>query len=166
MVVKDYDYIKGNTAAKPQRRSNESDRRKYEELKRSKKDRNKRLREDQNKKRKGILQIALLIFILGVTTISRDAKVYTMQKEVKKINADIKTVNDENEALRVELLKVASLENIRTNAEEKLGMAVVTKENVVQIDLSENYFAELETESTKGNKEEKSLFSKLMDALD
>lgn len=89
-----------------------------------------------------------------------------MQSEVKEINADIKMVNDENEALRVELLKVASLENIRTNAEEKLGMAVVTKENVVQIDLSENYFAELENESTKGNKEGKSLFSKLMDALD
>ena len=166
MVVKDYDYIKGNTAAKPQRRNNESDRKKYEELKRSKKDRNKRLREDQNKKRKGVLQIALVIFILGVTTVARDTKVYNMQKEVSKINSKIKIVNDENEALRVGLLKVASLENIRTNAEEKLGMTVATKEDIVQIDLSENYFAELETESTKENKEEKSLFSRLMDALD
>jgi len=36
-----------------------------------------------------------------------------MQSDLAKLNSEIKSVDDENEALRVELLKVASLDNIQ-----------------------------------------------------
>lgn len=166
MVVKEYDYIKGNTASNP-RRSSESDRRKYEELQRSKKLRKKRQIEDERRKRRGVRQIAVAIFMLGTITIARDSKVYSMQKEVTALNSEIKKVDDETEALRVELLKVASLDNIQKNAEEKLGMVVATKDQMLQMDLSENYFEDLENDKTdEKTNGDKGLFSKIMDALD
>ena len=164
MLVKEYDYIKGNTAINPRRQDNEQERIKREKLERAKRNRNKRIREEEIKTRKGILQVALIIVMIGFTTIARDGKVYKMQREVIKINKEIKMINDENEALRVDLLKVASLDNIKTNAEERLDMVVATKENMVEIDFSENYFADLESEITDENNQ-KGLFSRLMDAL-
>ena len=165
MLVKEYDYIKGNTAVNPRRQDNEQERIKREKLERAKRNRNKRLREEEIKTRKGILQVALIIVMLGFTTILRDSKVYEMQREVIKINKEIKMINDENEALRVDLLKVASLDNIKTNAEERLGMVAATKENMVEIDFSENYFEDLESDITNENNNQKGLFSRLMDAL-
>ena len=127
MIVKEYEYIRGNTATQP-RRSSEPDRKRYEELQKAKRERKRRKLEEERRKRKGARQIAAAIAILGVITIARDTKVYSMQSDLAKLNSEIKSVDDENEALRVELLKVASLDNIKTNAEEKLGMVVATKD--------------------------------------
>ena len=150
MIVKEYEYIRGNTAAQP-RRSSERKRRKLEE---------------ERRKRKGARQIAAAIAILGFITIARDTKVYSMQSDLAKLNSEIKSVDDENEALRVELLKVASLDNIKTNAEEKLGMVVATKDEMLQMDLSGNYFEDLENDETNAKDNKSGLFSKIMDALD
>ena len=146
MVVKEFEfeYVNGNTVVKPQRRSEETDKKKYEELQRSKRERNKRLREEEKKKRKGILQIAAFIFVIGIVIISRDNNVYSTQKELTNITSEIKVVRDDNEALRVDLLKVASLENIKTKAEKKLGMVAATKENTIQIELPNKYFDNIE----------------------
>ena len=134
MIVKEYEYIRGNTATQP-RRSSEPDRKRYEELQKAKRERKRRKLEEERRKRKGARQIAAAIAILGVITIARDTKVYSMQSDLAKLNSEIKSVDDENEALRVELLKVASLDNIKTNAEEKLGMVVATKDEMLQMDL-------------------------------
>lgn len=166
MIVKEFDYIKGNTAVQP-KRSSEPDRKKYEDLQKAKKERKRRKLEDERRKRKGVRQIALAIFVLGVITIARDTKVYSMQKSLADINREIKVINDENEALRVELLKVASLDNIKTNSESRLDMEVATKDQMIHLDLSENYFEDLENDKANEKNNEKSgLFSKLMDALD
>ena len=117
MIVKEYEYIRGNTATQP-RRSSEPDRKRYEELQKAKRERKRRKLEEERRKRKGARQIAAAIAILGVITIARDTKVYSMQSDLAKLNSEIKSVDDENEALRVELLKVASLDNIKTNAKD------------------------------------------------
>ena len=165
MLVREYDYIKGNTAVNPNRQGLEKQRENKEKLEKIRKQRNKKIKEAQAKKRLGVLQIAGVIFFMGFITISRDSKVYNMQRDVTKINKEIKLINDENEALRVDLLKVASLDNIKTNAEERLGMSVATKENTIQVDFSQNYFEDLESEITDENNTQKGLFSRLMDAL-
>ncbi|MBS5926500.1 MAG: cell division protein FtsL [Clostridium sp.] len=166
MKVKEYEYIRGNTAAQP-RRSSETDRKRYEELQKAKRERKRRKREEERRKRRGARQIAAAIAILGFITIARDTKVYSMQNDLAKLNSEIKSVDDENEALRVELLKVASLDNIKTNAEEKLGMVVATKDEMLQMDLSGNYFEDLENDETNAKDNNKSgLFAKIMDALD
>ena len=58
MKVKEYEYIRGNTAAQP-RRSSETDRKRYEELQKAKRERKRRKREEERRKRRGARQIPL-----------------------------------------------------------------------------------------------------------
>ena len=113
MVVKEYDYIKGNTALNPKRKVNERDNKKYDQLKKSKKNRERRIQEQKRKTRATMLQISLFILIMGIITIARDSQVFTMQKELTSINKEIKIYEAENEALKVDLLKASSLDNIK-----------------------------------------------------
>ncbi|PRR82922.1 hypothetical protein [Clostridium vincentii] len=147
MVVKEFEYeheyVNGNTVVKPQRRSEDTDKKKYEELQRSKRERNKK-RKEEKKRRHGILQITAFLFVVGMVIIVRDNNVYSMQKELTTIKSEIKVVQDDNESLRVDLLKVSSLDNIKTNAEKRLGMVPATKENTIQIELPNKYFDSIE----------------------
>ena len=85
-----------------------------------------------------------------------------MQKELSTLNSQINTINDENEALRIELLKIGSLENIKTNAESKLGMSIATKDNTMQIEVPSSYFEEKNDNADDKNK---TVLSKIMDAF-
>lgn len=167
MIVKEFDYIKGNTVVKPERRYTDEDKRKYEELERAKRQRRRRKKEEEKKKVRGIIQVALIFFVFGIITILRDNNVMRLQRDVNELNSQVKLATAENEAIRVQLLKFASLDNIKTNAEERLGMTLHTKDDVVKIDLSKNYFADLEAELETENNESdnKGLFSKIMDVI-
>ena len=63
-----------------------------------------------------------------------------LQKEISKIDDQISAVKDENEALKVELLKVSSLNTIQENAEAKLGMEIATKDNTIKIEIPKSYY--------------------------
>lgn len=165
MVVKEYDYIKGNTALNPKRKVNERDNKKYNELKKSKKNRERRIQEQKRKTRATMLQVSLFILIMGIITIARDSQVFTMQKELTNINKEIKIYEAENEALKVDLLKASSLDNIKDIAENKLEMNIATKDNIVAVDLSQNYFKELDQKDKSENKESKGIINKVLDAL-
>lgn len=160
MIVRELDYVKGNVAVKPERKSTRTDNNRKKELKNNKK--RKRELQKKNYLRKSSIQIAAIIFLIGMATISRDAKVYTMQKELDKLDVEIKTMKDENEALRINLLKIGSLDNIKTQAEERLGMSIATKENTMEIEVPNNYFEEKKEETEE---KKKTLFSKLLDAF-
>ena len=84
--------------------------------------------------------VVAAIFTLGSVTIAGDTKVYNMQRQVTQLNSSIKTMKEENEALKVKLLKYSSLSNIEGNASTKLGMYIPSSSDVVKIDFSENYF--------------------------
>lgn len=160
MIVRELDYVKGNIAIKPERKSTRTDNDRKREL-RNKRRKKKELQK-KNYIRKSSIQIAAIIFFVGMVTISRDAKVYTMQKELDKLDTEIETMKDENEALRVNLLKIASLDNIKTQAEERLNMSIATKENTMEIEVPSNYFEEEKEDTEDTNK---TLFSKLLDAF-
>ena len=78
------------------------------------------------------------------------------------MSSTIKNMKEENEALKVKILKYSSLSNIEGNASAKLGMYIPSTEDVVKIDFSENYFKDIDTvESTAKNG--KNIFSKIAD---
>lgn len=163
LVVREYDYIKGSTAAKPERKNGvQKTDKKYKKFQRNKKNKNIRLNNKKINDRKYMFNLAIVIFIFGCITIFGDSKVYTMQKQVSDLNTQIKQTQEENEALKVKLLKFSSLSNIQENAEAKLGMTVTTKENVVKIDFSDDYFKDIKEENDTNQNERKSLLSKLM----
>ncbi|MBE6049863.1 MAG: cell division protein FtsL [Clostridium sp.] len=160
MIVRELDYVKGNVAIKPERKSFRTDNDRKKELQNNRK--KKRELQKKNYIRKSSIQVAAIIFLIGMITITRDAKVYTMQKELDKLDTQIATMKDENEALRINLLKIGSLDNIKKQAEEKLNMSIATKENTMEIEVPSNYFEE---EKEEANEINKTLFSRLLDAF-
>ncbi len=166
LVVKDYDYVKGNTALKPNRKSTDHNvDKKYEDLRKSKIDRKNRLKDKRNKDTKGIIQVGSLILLLGIATVWRDANVYAMRNNLSDIKKQINQVTNENEALKVDLLKVSSLENIKSVAEGKLKMVIPNKDEVVRVDLSKENFEKYINNEEKNAESQGNLLTKIKDVL-
>lgn len=165
MVLKDYDYVKGNTALQPNRKSTDHNiDKQYEDLRKSKIERKNRLKNKHKQNTRGVIQIVSLIFILGIVTIWRDANVYKMRNDLSNTQKEINLMVNENEALKVELLKASSLENVKIVAEGKLKMVIPAKEDVVKINLTkENFLNEGKKQSMDDNN--KNLMTKIKDAL-
>lgn len=165
MVVREYDYIKGSTATNPSRKSKvrKSDK-EYKKLQRVKKNRNIQLKNKKRNDRKYILTIAIVIISFGCITIFGADRVYTMQKQVSDLNTQIKQTQEDNEALKVKLLKFSSLSNIQESAKTKLGMSMASKKDTVKVDFSDNYFEDVKLNDNT-NKKQANLFSKLMSLI-
>lgn len=161
LARREYDYIKGNTVLAPERkrRVRKPDK-KFKQIKR-RKAKNALLRNKRKNDRKYMLTVAMVVFTLGVATIAGDNKVYSMQKSVTDLNNQIKQAQEDNEALKVDLLKFSSLNNIEKKAEGNLSMFVPKKGEVVKIDFSQNYFSDLNSNDSAQNTKESNIFSKL-----
>ncbi|WP_396127975.1 cell division protein FtsL [Clostridium sp.] len=165
LARREYDYIKGNTVLAPERkrRVRKPDK-KFKQIKR-RKAKNALLKNRRKNDRKYMMTVAVVIFTLGVATIAGDNKVYSMQRNVTDLNAQINQAQETNEALKVDLLKFSSLSNIEKKAEGNLAMYVPKKEEVVKIDFSQNYFSDLESNSSGRNTKESNIFSKLINLI-
>lgn len=150
LAGREYDYIKGSTVSAPERKSSvrKLDK-KYKQIQRRKKIQNKNniLRNRRRNDRKYVFTIAVIIFSLGIITITGDIKVYNMQNGVSNLNTQITQTQEENEALKIKLLKFASLSNIQQKAETNLSMYIPNKEETVRIDFSQNYFEDIKYNS-------------------
>ncbi|HEX9025968.1 MAG TPA: cell division protein FtsL [Clostridium sp.] len=168
LAGREYDYIKGSTVSAPERKSGvrKSDK-KYKQIQRRKNinSRNTLLRNRRKNDRKYILTVAIVIFSFGFITISGDSKVYNMQKKISDISTQISQKQEENEALKVKLLKFSSLNNIQEKAGTKLAMFIPKKEETVRIDFSENYFKNLNSNGSNDSTKETNLFSKFMNLI-
>lgn len=163
IMEREYDYIRGNTAVNPNRKykeSNEEQRR--SEIEKAQREKRRRLRALRDKRTKDVIHIGLVLCVLGVVTIMRFGNIYETQRKLTNVKADIKNVVADNEALRVDLFKVSSTENIKETA-EKVGMITPKSTDLISVDMSKDYFPE----KTKDIKVEKAegLFSKFMGAL-
>lgn len=140
MSAREYDYIRGNTVTKPNRKYEEIDKKiQKENLERKKREQQRRKEENKKQLVKNILQVAAIALILGVLTIARDAKVYKMQNELSEVKSDIEVTIAEGEALRADLLKYSSISEIKTSATE-LGMKMPTKDQTISINIEKDYF--------------------------
>lgn len=148
MVDREYDYIRGNTAIKPKRNNKELEKqiekqieRKQFEEKRKKIQRQEQLKTKQ--KVMSILQVATITLVLGVSAIAMDGKVYKAQKELTNLKKNISVATAEGEALRVDMLKTSSIEDIKKLA-DGLKMKSPSKNDVVTINIAKNFFKNLE----------------------
>ena len=146
LVGREYDYIKGSTVSAPERKSGiRRPDKKYKQIQRRKKiqTRNTLLKNKRKNDRKYILTVVVVIFSVGFITISGNSKVYNMQKEASDLGFQINQTQEENEAMKVKLLKFSSLKNIQEKAGTKLYMFMPNKEETITIDFSQNYFKDL-----------------------
>jgi len=168
LAKREYDYIKGSTALAPERKSRvRKPDKKYKQIQRRKKLQNKKIFLENRKKndRKYLLTVAIVILSLGVLTITGDIKVYNMQKSVTQLNSSIKQTQEDNEALKVQVLKFSSLNNIQERAKSKLSMYTPKKEETVKIDFSENYFKDLKPSVSENSTKETNFISKLINSI-
>jgi len=144
MVDREYDYIRGNTAIKPNKVNREIEKqieKKQLEEKRRQIQRQEKLKTKQ--KVMSILQVATVALVLGVSAIAMDGKVYKAQKELTNLKNDISIATAEGEALRVDMLKNSSIEDIKKLA-DGLNMKAPDKNDVVTINITKNFFENLE----------------------
>lgn len=161
MVLRDEKkYIVGSNVLSPNKDSNALERERYKELERAKQERNRRIKQKQRKRKLSVIQVVALVFISGITLVWRDAKIYNMQKNLSTAKREIETTRLKNEALKVDLLKVSSIEYVKTQAEKKLNMIEPQKNNAMAIDLTKDNF-NLPKESTA----EKNLLNNFIDSL-
>ena len=161
MLVKEVEYYNNkNTLDYPKRKSREEDRKKYDELRKAKRNREKRRREASKLKRKVAFEVISVAFIACIISLAIDTRVFNMQNQLNDINSQINSVKADNEDLKVKLLQIGSLDEIETNAQNKLGMVATTKDNIVSVDLSKNYFQKLDDED-KEAKEDLSIYGKI-----
>lgn len=162
MLVKEVEYYNNrNTLDYPKKKSREEDRKKYDELRKAKRNREKRKREASKLKRKIAFQVISVAFIAGIISLAIDTRVFKMQSELNNVNSKIEGVKAENEDLKVKLLQTGSLDEIETNAQNKLGMVATTKANIVNVDLSNNYFQKLDDEDKALKEEDSSVYNKI-----
>lgn len=132
MVVREYDYIRGNTALAPERKIKE------QEVKKKKKQVKKEF--DWKNNRVKIISSAVIVSILGVASLSIDSYVYKIQKNLSNLEVEMETELAKSEAMKVDLLKVSSLDNINEVAVNGLNMTYPDKSSSITIDMSKNYF--------------------------
>lgn len=167
LAGREYDYIKGSTVSAPERKSGvrKLDK-KYKKIQRRKNinNRNTLLRNRRKNDRKYVLTMVVIIFGLGFVTISGDGKVYDMQRKISNLSTQINQTQEDNEALKVKLLKYSALSNIQGKAETKLSMFIPNKKETVRVDFSQNYFENLKSNSSSNNTKE-TLLSKVMNLI-
>lgn len=142
MGVREYDYIKGNTAIVPERQIVE---RKVKN--RDKQAKKKKLAENRKNLTKDFVGVIFLMFALGGVSLAIDGNVYALQKELSNLEIEVSNELAVNEALKVNLLQISSIEKIKTTAEEELGMVYPDKTGTISIDMSKEYFSHIKEES-------------------
>lgn len=161
MLQKEFDYIKGNTIVNPNLAPLDPNTEKqYERLKKVKK--NKRIRQKLRKREiiKSYIQIIAAVFIVGMIVIWGDNKIYKAQDQLNQLKNSISTMQNENEALKITVLKSSSITELRNTAEKKIKMINPTKDNIIYVDLKKNNFKSNEVKDTEVNK---GILSKIKD---
>lgn len=144
MGDREYDYIRGNNATRPKVSNRELEKqiekKQFEEKRRQiqKQDKLKRKEKVMN-----VLQVAVVALVFGLSSIAMDGKVYKAQKELTSLGKSISVATAEGEALRVDMLKTSSIEDIKKLADE-LKMKSPDKNQVITVSIAKNFFENLE----------------------
>ena len=155
MGLREYDYIRGNTATVPERKYEGSDRRKARE--RQEKAKRRKIQEAKNNRVSAMVSLVSVAVLLGTITLITNGIVYKMQKNLSNTEKSIVEQRDISEALRVDMLKYASFNGIKETAEKELGMVYPGKDSTITIDMSKEYFAHLNNSDSGEN----TMFTKL-----
>lgn len=144
VMDKKQQYVKGNTALAPEKQEREPLRKEeYDLLRKSKIERANRLKHNKNIKKRKVLKSIAVIFVFGFAIMFNESKLYDRQQEITQINKQINEINKTNEDLRIQLVKLNGLNNIKDAADNKLQMVIPQNGSEVRVDFSKNNFAEV-----------------------
>ena len=108
MGVREYDYIRGNTALAPDK--------KLKRLKNKEKNKGYKVKRERAMKKNILIAgftVGTILFALGSTTLFLDSKIYDYQKKLLILEENLKEEKDVNAAINVKMLKFASFDKIK-----------------------------------------------------
>lgn len=148
---KQIEYINGNTVTRHQEKQYDIEtQQEIERIRKVKKDRYLREKARKNQIKKNMSQIVLGVFLSGCVVIYGDNKVYSAQRQVKDLKNQIASLKSDNENMKVQILKVSSIDQIKDISENKLKMISPTHQNQIFVDISKNNFSP-KVEKSKDN---------------
>lgn len=144
VVNKDTRYVEGSTVLAPGRVEKAPLRKEeYEQLRKAQVERTNRLKHKKNLKKRKVLKTIAIVFIFGFVLTWNEGRLYTKQQQLGQIKHQINELNRDNEDLHIKLVELNGLESIKKLADEKLGMKIPEKDNIVYVDFSKSNFAEV-----------------------
>ncbi|MGH4140952.1 hypothetical protein [Clostridium sp.] len=146
IVAKNNFEMDGNTVLAPDEQVRK---RKYQELEKSRQQTqlSKKIKDIKNKK--SILKNILLGFVIGITIIARYCMIYNYQDATSKAKAQIETLNKENDAYKLDLIKFRNISLIEQTATNKLHMVKPNISDIQYCNLSKNNLATVEKSQVK-----------------
>ncbi|XOQ58644.1 MAG: Cell division protein FtsL [Clostridium sp.] len=128
IVMNSNKIVNGNNAMEAEYETNRASKKKKKVVKRNRK-------KYVKHKIKTMRNIAL-VFIVGVTLITRYCIIYNMQMEYNSIQNRINKIKRENENLKIDLMKYNNIEYIEDKAINKLNMVQTKKSSAVYVNLN------------------------------
>ncbi len=157
-------YIKGSTALAPERQQNGPSRKEdYEILRKSKIQRENRLKHQKNIQKSKVIKAISIVFVAGIALMFNEGRLYEKQQKVTEIYSEINDISKQNEDMRIQLIKLNSLPNIKNTAENTLNMVMPKREDVIYADFSINNFAEVPQDDKESKAED--FFEKIKNLL-
>lgn len=148
-------YVKGSTALAPEKQQKGPVRKEdYDVLKKSQIERANRLKHKKNINKRKVLKAIAVIFAAGIALMFNEGRLYDKQQKLSKINKQINEINKQNEDTRIQLVRLNSLSNIKSTADNTLKMVIPQREEVVYVDFSKNNFAEIPQDDKESLAEE------------
>lgn len=146
MALQNKGYINGTSVVKPQIVADpnrvEQD---LEKLKKSKQEHVRRNAMRNNKVRSGVVVMIVFMAALAFLTVYRGASIYLLQKQYVDLRQETQLLAGENEALRADIIKLSSIQDMVQRSEE-LHLVEAPTAYGIHVDLSRNYFAEAQVE--------------------
>ncbi|MBK5241267.1 hypothetical protein [Clostridium sp.] len=159
IVAKNTLQMDGNTVLSP----DESFRkRRYDDLEKSRKQAEQAKIQKDIENKKSVLKNILLVFVIGVTIISRYCMIYSYQDVASKTKAKLEIVNKENSAYKVQLLKFKNINYVEEIALGRLNMVKPQISDIEYMNLSKN---NLEVKSELQVKKSTMILEKIKDII-
>lgn len=125
----------GNTVLSP----DESFRkRRYDDLEKSRKQAEQAKIQKDIKYKQSVLKNILLVFVIGVTIITRYCMIYSYQDVASKAKAQLEIVDKENSGYKVQLIKFRNINYIEEIALGRLNMVKPQISDIEYMNLSKN----------------------------
>lgn len=145
------EYINGSTVIRREEKRYDEERQKdIERIKKSKRDRQLREKLKTKQLKKNMSQIIVAVFVTGMIVMVGDSRVYSAQRQIKDMKKAISSLHSSNEDMKVQIIKISSIDQIKDLSENKLKMVSPTIEDNVYVDMSKNNFSPKD-DDTKDN---------------
>lgn len=163
IITNNKNMVNGSNALAPQRiPSKDRNTQQQRDLEKLRKEHQRISREKSINKKAKVLKNIILLFVIGIALVHRYSMIYNMEKNIIDVKKQISNLNDENESLRIDLLKYNNIHSLEEEALKNLNMIPKSRINAIYINFDKNNF---KNNLKEGEEESNGIFFKIKKIL-